>query len=173
MYSDCQQEDKWYVVNTKSNQEDLATFNLSGLGLEILNPKLKEERLVWGTTKTMIKPLFAGYIFVKFNAAKYLHTIQYTRGVRNVLRFGMTLLPVEEEIIENIQKRLNPDGYVEIKKKSLEAGSRVNIIEGSLNGLNGVFEREMSDRKRVVVLLDVMGVRAQVVTEKQFLSPAA
>ena len=173
MYSDCQEEKKWYVVNTKSNQEDLAAFNLSGLDMEILNPKLKEEKSSWGNTKIVIKPLFAGYIFAKFEAAKYLHTIQYTRGVKNVLRFGMTLIPVEEEVIKNIQNRLNSDGCAEIKKLSLKTGSRVNIEEGPLHGLNGIFEREMSDRKRVVVLLDIMGVRAQVLTEKHFLSPAA
>lgn len=173
MQSDCQQEDKWYVVQTKSNQEDIAAFNLSRLELQIINPKLKEERMAWGCLKTVTKPLFAGYIFAKFNAPKYLHTIQYTRGVKQILRFGMTILPVEDEIIQNIQARLTPDGYVEIKKKSLIAGTQVTIDEGPFNGLNGIFEREMSDRKRVVILLDIMGVRAQVVTEKQFLSAAA
>lgn len=167
--SDC----KWYVIQTKTSQEDLAAFNLSRLGLETLNPKLKQEKLVWGCLKPIVKPLFAGYIFAKFNALKYLHTIQYTRGVRNVLRFGMTLLPVEEDIIQNIQGRLNVEGCVEIKKQTLVIGSSVSVNNGPLSGLNGIFERETSDKNRVVVLLDVMGVRAQVMMEKQYLVSAA
>lgn len=166
-------DNKWYVIHTKSSQEDMVAFNLSRLGLETLNPKLKQEKLVWGCLKTIVKPLFAGYVFAKFNASRYLHTIQYTRGVRQVLRFGMTLFPVEEEIIQNIQSRLNKEGCVELKKETLIVGSSVLINEGVLSGLNGVFDRETSDRKRVVILLDVMGVRAQVVMERQFLSSMA
>ena len=168
-----EKDKKWYVIQTKSGQEDLAAFNLSRLGLEILNPKLKEEKLVWGCLKPIIKPLFAGYIFAKFNAVKHFHTIQYTRGVRQILHFGMTLFPVEEEIIQNIQARLNPQGYVEMQKKSLKVGSSVSISEGPLSGFNGIFERETSDKKRVIILLDIMGVRAQVEMEKQFLVSAA
>ena len=167
-----EKDDKWYVIQTKSGQEDLAAFNLSRLGLEILNPKLKAEKLVWGSIKPMIRPLFAGYIFAKFDAVKYFHIIRYTRGVRRVLRFGMTLFPVEEEIIENIQRRLGKDGCARIQPKTLSAGSSVLIREGPLNGLNGIFEREMSDRKRVVILLDVMGVRVQVEMGKHLVSAA-
>lgn len=165
-----EKDSKWYVIHTKSGQEDVVDLHLSRLGLEILNPKLIQERIVWGCLKTSIKPLFAGYIFAKFNAEKYLHTIQYTRGVRQVLRFGMTLFPVEEEIIQNIQSRLDNNGCVELKKETLVPGSSVQINVGAFSGLNGVFDRETSDKKRVVILLDVMGVRAQVVMGKQFLS---
>jgi transcription elongation factor/antiterminator RfaH len=168
-----EKSDNWYVIQTKPSQEDLASFNLSGLGLEILNPKLKEEKRVWGCVKPIIKPLFAGYIFAKFNAVKYFHTIQYTRGVKQVLHFGMTLFPVEEEIIQSIKNRLNSDGFVEQPKKHLKPGSTVSISEGPLSGFNGVFERETSDKKRVVILLDMMGVRAQVEMEKYYLKAAA
>jgi transcriptional antiterminator RfaH len=173
MQMNFENENKWYVIHTKSSQEDLVAFNLSRLGLEILNPKLKVEKLVWGCRKAIIKPLFAGYLFVKFSPPKYLHLIQYTRGVRQVLRFGMSLIPVDEEIIQSIQARLNNEGFTEIQSKPIGVGSSVIISDGPLNGLNGIFERETSDRKRVVILLDVMGVRAQVMTEKQYLNRVA
>lgn len=157
------------MIQTKSSQEDLAAFNLSRLDLEILNPKLKEEKSVWGNSKSTLKPLFAGYIFAKFNADKYFHTIQYTRGVKRILHFGMSLFPVEEDIIQSIQSRINKEGFIEVKKKALSAGSKVLIKDGPMSGFNGIFERETSDKKRVIVLLDIMGVRAQVETEKGLL----
>lgn len=166
-------EDKWYAVHTKTSQEDIAAFNLSRLELEILNPKLQQEKLVWGCPKSVIKPLFPGYLFAKFNPAKYLHIIQYARGVKQVLRFGMSLIPVDEEIIQGIRARLNAKGYAEIQKDKIVAGSFVSIQEGAFSGLNGIFERELSDQRRVVVLLDLMGVNAQVVIGKQFIKSAA
>ncbi len=168
------EEDRnWYAVHTKTSQEEIAAFNLERMGLEILNPKLKQEKMVWGVPKAVLKPLFPGYLFAKFNPGKYLHLIQYARGVRQVLRFGMALLPVDEEIIEGIRGRLNSDGHAEFQSKALVAGSSVCIQEGAFSGLNGIFERELSDRKRVVLLLKIMGVNAQVVMDKQFLKSAA
>lgn len=168
-----EKSDNWYVIQTKPSQEDLASFNLFSLGLEILNPKLKTIKCVWGLPKPIIKPLFAGYIFAKFNAVSYFHTIQYTRGVKQVLHFGKTLFPIEEEIIQNIKNRLNSEGFVESEKNILKPGITVSISEGPLSGFNGIFERETSDKKRVIILLDMMGVRAQVEMEKYYLKSAA
>ncbi len=39
---------KWYAVHAKTSQEDLAAFNLGRLKLEVLNPKVKHEKVVWG-----------------------------------------------------------------------------------------------------------------------------
>ena len=161
--------DKWFAIQAKTNQEDIAAFNLLRVGLQVFNPKLKQEKIVWGCPKTILKPLFPGYLFAKFNPAKYLHIIQYMRGVRQILRFGMSLLPVDEEIIQNIRLRLNSDGYFQLQNESLVVGTSVFIHNGPLSGLKGIFERETSDRKRVVILLDVMGVHARVVMGKQFL----
>lgn len=168
-----EEDQNWYAVHTKTSQEEIAAFNLERLGLEVLNPKLKQEKMVWGVPKSVLKPLFPNYLFAKFNPAKYLHLIQYARGVRQVLRSGLALLPVDEDIIEGIRGRLNPDGHAELPAKAMMAGSAVFIQEGAFSGLNGIFERELSDRKRVVLLLKIMGVNAQVVMDKQFLKSVA
>lgn len=163
--------EKWYPIRTKNNQEDVAAFNLSRLNLEVLNPKLKQQKLVWGIPKDILKPLFPAYIFAKFNPIKYLSTIQYARGVKQVLRFGESLVPIEDEIMQEISSRLNSNGYAEIQQKEISAGSKVTIEDGIFSGLNGIFERELSDQKRVVVLLNLMGVQTQLTMGKQFIKP--
>lgn len=164
-------KEKWYPIRTKNNQEDIAAFNLSQLNLEILNPKLRQEKLVWGIPKTVLKPLFPSYLFAKFNPVKYLSVIQYARGVKQILRFGETLVPIEDEIIEEIASRLNSNGYAEIPKKEISAGTKVIIEDGIFSGLSGIFERELSDQKRVVVLLNLMGVQTHLTMGKQLVKP--
>ncbi len=163
---------KWYALHAKASQEDLAAFNLGRLQLEVLNPKLREEKMVWGRTKAVVKPLFPGYLFARFNPGKYLHLIQYARGVRQVLRCGASLLPVDEEIINSIRQRIGADGLVALQREPMVAGSSVSIHDGPLCGLRGIFVREMSDRQRVVILLDAMEARARVVIERRVLKPA-
>lgn len=159
----------WYAIYTKPNQEDIVAYHLSRLELEVLNPKQKREKIVWGQVKVAVRPLFPCYLFAKFSPAKYLHTIRYTRGVRKVLQFGGTLLSVDEAIIQSIQRRLNPDGFVELQRTSLATGDCVSVDGGPFSGLHGIFSSAMNDSNRVVVLLDMLGYSVQVVMDKNVL----
>jgi transcriptional antiterminator RfaH len=164
---------KWYAIHTRASQEDLVAFNLGRMKLEVLNPKLKQEKFVWGRPQVIVKSLFPGYLFARFNPTKYLHLIHYSRGVRQVLRCGTALLPVDEEIIQSIRARIGSDGYVSLQQERLVVGSKVSIQDGALSGLKGVFERETRDRKRVVILLDAMQASARVVIDRCVLKPVA
>lgn len=168
-----EKEEKWYPIRTKTNQEDLAAYNLSRLNLEVLNPKLRQEKLVWGIQRSVLKPLFPSYLFARFNPAKYLSTIQYARGVKQILRFGETLVPIEDVIIDEIASRLNSNGYAEIAEKEISTGSKVTIEDGVFSGLSGIFERELSDQKRIVVLLNLMGVQTHLTMNKQHVKSVA
>ena len=160
----------WYAIQTKTKQEDLVAYSLANVRLEILNPKQTRIKTVCGYRRTVVAPLFPGYLFARFDPARFLHMIQYTRGVKKVLHFGESLLRVEDEIIRGIRKRLNTDGYVEMDGPTLLSGSPVSVEGGLFDGFRGIFKREMNDRKRVVLLLDILGSSAEVVIDKQFLS---
>jgi len=165
--------ERWYAIHAKTRQEDLAALNLGRMNLEVLNPKIKREMPVWGQKRSVIKPLFPGYLFARFDPAKYLHLIQYARGIRQVLRCGTALLPVDDQIIQSICERLDSDGCVETPVEPLVPGSAVTIQDGPLSGLRGVFERDTSDRRRVVILLEAMQSRLRLEIERQALKPVA
>ena len=78
---------RWYVVHTKSRQEERANSNLQAWGVETLNPKVKTRRYnqFIGTPLHISQPLFPRYIFARFNADKQLSKIWFTRGVQNVV----------------------------------------------------------------------------------------
>lgn len=171
MDSDVSRQSNWYAVQTKPYREDQAASNIRRLGLTVLLPKIMREKLEYGNVRTQVKPLFPGYLFARFSPSPHFHSIRYARGVTRVLCAGDTPVPLSEEIIGTIQSRVGTDGYVRIGSP-LRQGEEVVINEGPLRGLVGVFERELSDGERAVVLLQAVEYQVRVFVERLRLSSA-
>ncbi len=170
--ADFYREIHWFAVHTKPHREDAAALNIARLDLEVFLPKIKQERLICGVPRDVIKPLFPGYLFARFRPAAHLHLIRYARGVLRVVSCGDTPLPVDEAIVQEIRSRIGPDGYVRLEDRSPQPGDRVLVREGPLRGLTGIFERELDDRERVILLLEAIEYQARVVIERRCLSLA-
>ena len=161
-------ETHWYAVQTKSAGEEIARQSIASLDLETFLPRAKRERVVCGVVRHFIKPLFPGYLFARFCPAHDLHLIRYSRGVCRVVSAGETPLPVEDQIIFEIGARLGDDGYVQLEEKTWRPGDPVWVEEGPLRGCCGIFERQLDDRRRVVILLQAIQ-QARVVLERHCL----
>lgn len=159
----------WYAIHTHPCREAVAAMNLERLGLEVFLPKMKQTKSVWGVAKTIIKPLFSGYLFARFSPATYLHLIQYARGVRRVVGNGERPLPVDDEIIMAVRSEMDEDGYVRITARPLRRGDRVMVQDGPLQGLIGTLDQEMDDRQRVIILLEAIEYQARILIEKRYL----
>lgn len=170
--TDYWQQINWYAIQTKPCREDEAATNIRRLGLDVFLPMMKRKKYAWGRSKTIIKPLFPGYIFVRFSPSPHLHSIRYTRGVTRVVSSGDAPLPLDDEIISVIKSRVGKDGFVTIGQNSLKAGDQVVINEGPLRGLAGIFEQDLSDGERAVVLLRTVEYQACVFVEKWRLTAA-
>ena len=144
-------------------------MHIRRLGLEVLLPKIRREKWVWSTPQTTIKPLFPGYLFARFCPATFLHMMRYVRGARRVVSAGGLPLPVDEEIISTIRSQLGSDGCATLSTEALRAGDHVTVREGPLQGLVGIFEREVDDSNRVMVLLQAIEYQARLRIEKRYL----
>lgn len=158
----------WFAIQTKPAQEDQAAANIRQLSLEVFMPQVKQVKRSWGKTLVKITPLFPRYLFANFAPLPYLHPIRYARGVTRVISAGDDPLPLDKKIIELIQQRIGEDGFVILGPTTLKTGDPVMISEGPLQGLEGVFERE-SSRDRVIILLQAAEYQARVYVEKQSL----
>jgi transcriptional antiterminator RfaH len=163
-------DSNWFAVNTKQHQEETAAFNIKRLGVEVLLPKISSIKSMLGTTRPISSPMFPCYLFAQFSPERFLHSIRYARGVRRVVSAGDVPVPVDSSIISSIQSRIDTCGFVELTPHEFSIGAEVLIQEGSLRGLTGVFERELSGQKRVVILLKSLEYQAHVFVEKRFLS---
>ncbi len=56
---------EWYVVRTKPHQENTVESSLTRIGIEVLFPRIKEQRVIRRKIQQVVSPLFPGYLFAK------------------------------------------------------------------------------------------------------------
>ncbi len=152
----------WYAVHAKPNHERQAELSLQQLGVETFHPRMKQRRVIRRREQMIIGSLFPGYLFARLDMAVHYRAATYARGVRNLVAFGSIPAIVDDEMIEGMRARLQ-DGCVTLPAPALIPGEVVRIHAGHLQGLEAVFEREMSDHQRVVLLLRTLTYQARVV----------
>lgn len=153
----------WFLVHVKPRAEKVSELHLGKLGLETFCPQLKQEKIIRRIHKQIVVPLFPGYVFVKFDPAVHYRAVQYSTGVRSVVSFGDALARVDTSIIEMIRARTRKGCIQVVTRSVFQPGQRVRIHDGPLQGLEAVFECEMSDRQRVTLLLETVAYQARVV----------
>ena len=147
---------RWYVIHTKSTKEEEVKSYLTMKGLEIFNPLIETLKAGKGRMHKELKPFFPNYIFGKFDPEENYRLVKWAQGVKRILGFGGFLAPVSEEVIELIKKRTDSGGVVR-NVYHFEPNELVRIKSGPLRDLLGIFERWVSDRERVRILLNLVG----------------
>ncbi len=156
----------WYVIYTKPHKSDYVEMNLSHLGIEVYNPKYQTKRIIRRRPQVVTKQLFPNYMFARFSLAENYRKVKYARGVVKIVGNSDTPIPVDNEIIETIKSYQN-GGYVVINKPEFKVGEKVEIHNGPFAGFKGIFEREMKDRERVMILLDAISYSARVEVHRE------
>ena len=146
-----------YAVHTKPRQEAVADAFLRQSGVEIFYPRI-------GPAKS----LFTGYIFAKFDADTQMRLVKYSRGVSSVVSFGDKPSPVDERLIEGINLRIK-DGFVVLDPPSFTKGERVEIKDGPLEGISGIFDSRVKDSDRVIILLNAIASQSRIVVSSKSL----
>lgn len=167
-------EMRWYVVCTKPNQEKQAELNIGRVGVGCFLPLLQEQKIIRRKPKTIVTPLFPGYLFVRINVSEHYRTVIYTRGVQRMVEFGSGPVEVDASVIDAIRSKMT-DSKVYVLEKSnelkLNTGQLVQIKDGPLVGLEAVFMREMPGRQRAIVLLHALALQARAVVDIDQLAP--
>jgi transcriptional antiterminator RfaH len=163
-------EVQWFAVQTRANGEAVAEAQLRALPVETLLPLAR--RAVRHATRTphlVVRPLFPGYLFAHFSAALSLRAVRSSRGVVHVLGAAHDRpWPMDDAVIDNIRARLGGDGCVELCERSFRAGDPVRVTTGPLAGWSGIFDSELSDAERVVILIETLQ-QGRVVLRRDYL----
>jgi transcriptional antiterminator RfaH len=161
----------WFLIHTKPKQEERTISNLQAWNVETLSPRVRDWRYnqFTGERSPVIKPLFAQYVFARFDLERLFHKVRYTRGVQELVSFGNGPLEVDESIIDLVRSRIKKDGLVVIGD-DLKPGDEVVIKDGTLKDFTGIFEREMNDCDRVELLLNSISYQARVQVERNLVS---
>jgi len=149
--------EKWYVVKTQTNAEMKAVFHLNNQGIETFLPVYKKNVSHARQKKTVLKPYFPCYLFVKFNPFKARwRSINGTIGVITLLQNGGMPQSIDEEIIVRIKNELGNREHVNQSIDDFCVGQNVKILEGAFSQFEGIFQ-EKDDNDRALLLLNFMG----------------
>jgi transcriptional antiterminator RfaH len=139
----------WHCVRTKPKHEHIAAATLRKIhSLEAFLPRLRFERA--------IEPLFPCYLFVRCVISERLDEIKHANGVSSLVQFGGKIPVVEDFIIEELQECFEADEPMTIENR-LTPGSEVTVAGGAFDGMHAHVLRNMPAKRRVQVLLDVLG----------------
>jgi len=147
----------WYVIQTKPCNEHRVETNLSNQEIEVFLPLLEAFQHSSGKMIQKIKPLFPNYLFAKIDIDVHYYKVKWTRGVSKILGVGSEPIPISEKVIQTIKARMGENNLVKLEE-GLEKGTLVQFTSGPFKDLMGVFDKKMSDGKRVRVLLSLIGV---------------
>jgi transcriptional antiterminator RfaH len=151
---------RWHVIRTKPRQEKQAEFHIRQLRVETFLPLLRQNKMVRRARKIVLAPLFPGYMFARVDVRTHYRAVSYARGVLTIVGFGGKPAEISQALIDAIKGRLE-NGYLTPDPKHFKRGQILRINSGPLAGLEAVFVREMTDRNRVLLLLNTLGLHAK------------
>jgi transcription antitermination factor NusG len=149
------EELNWYAVHTKSRHEKRVAEQFEEKLICTFLPLLRGIHK-WSDRQCKVEiPMFSCYTFVQMAQTPYERaTILRTPGVLGFVGNERRGAPIPREQIESLQKAIS--GNIPcFAHPFINAGMRVRIRGGALEGVEGILERGSGDR-RVVVSLELL-----------------
>lgn len=164
---------EWFVVRTKAHAEEMARQNLRNQGYNVYVPRYRKQIRRARKIEAVVRPLFPGYVFVQIDTRfQPWRPINGTIGVIGIVQLGAGPTPIDANTVEMIRDREDENGVVSLAPTGLQTGDRVVIRKVLLSEHNAVVE-EISDRRRVILLLDLMGREVRVNAPLESLAKAS
>lgn len=159
MYHD--RGENWFLAQVKPNCANIADKNLKRQGFKTFLPLEEETRQRNGKFVTATRPLFPGYIFVAFDAARgFWRTVNSTYGITRLVSFGNEPTAVPLDLVSYLMQRCDAKGKL-LPATRLSPGDKVTLTTGPFANFVAEVEKIAPDR-RVWVLMDIMGGQTRV-----------
>jgi transcription antitermination factor NusG len=139
---------RWYALTVRHQHERQTALALGWKGLETLVPCYPASHRWSDRIKEVEIPLFAGYMFCRFELREKIRVLN-TPGVARIVAFSGAPAPLPDEEIAGIQAAVQsrlplwPWQY-------LHAGDQVRIERGPLRGVQGFLLREPEGLRLVI-----------------------
>ncbi len=145
-------ERAWYAVYTNSRAEKRVSDRISEMGIETFLPLQKTLRQ-WSDRKKLIeKPLISSYVFVRA-VPKEFFPIRTIDGVVKFIMIQGKPVAIPEQQITNLRILCGSDAEVTLSSDVYAEGDRVEVVVGSLTGLQGELIRVGRKHKVVIRII--------------------
>ena len=154
---------EWFILQFKSNSHHIAVKNLNRQGFETFLPLHNTTSRRTSRFINTSKPLFPGYMFIKFDRAESKwHQINNTYGVSRLVNFNSILKPIPTKFVDSLIKRCDLLGKL-IPVEKLKKGDQVTVLKGPLANFIATVEKYEADQ-RIWILMDLMGRKTKIQT---------
>jgi transcriptional antiterminator RfaH len=160
----------WCIIHSKPKQEFSAEKNLKLLDINVYLPVYKKKIKKNKIKVDRISPLFSGYLFAQFNIYDFYQKVKYTKGVKNILGYNEYLWTIGDDKIQDIKFR-EDNGIVVLRRREdiFQKGDRIFIDEGDFEGWEGIFQEELPDRERAIIMLTNVKFSSKLILPKKYL----
>ena len=159
----------WFALLVKPRHEKAVAAALRSKHFEEFLP-LRSVRRKWSDRFKVVEvPLLAGYAFCRFEPCDKVRILR-TPGVRKVVGWGATPVPVEETEIQALQTVMQA-GLPAAPCPFLRTGQSIRLDCGPLSGLSGLLLQSRG-RSRLVVSVTLLQRSVAVEVEQAWISPA-
>jgi transcriptional antiterminator RfaH len=145
----------WYLVHTKSRQEDTAITNLERQNYRCYMPMIHLEKIRRGKSVVVEEPMFPSYVFVQLEnnengKGQSWTPIRSTLGVRDLVRFGGQSPKVDPSLIAALLER---EQLQQTRPQALfAAGDKVIVTEGAFAGLEAIYQTADAECRSMILL---------------------
>ena len=154
---------EWFILQFKSNSHHIAAKNLTRQGFETFLPLHDTTSRRTSRFINTSKPLFPGYMFIKFDRAESVwHKINSTYGVSRLITFNSILKSIPTIFVDHLMKRYDLSGKL-IPTQKLKKGDHVTVLKGPFANFIATVEKYEADQ-RIWILMDLMGRKTKIQT---------
>lgn len=149
---------KWYVFYVRSRAEKIAVSLLQEAGFEAYLPLMSVKRIWSDRIKTVIVPMFTGYVFVHCGLSEIDNVLDCQHLVA-ALKIGSEFSFVRQKEIDMLKTIEESNYSIFIESSILNRGDTVEIIYGVLKGYSGSYIEESGSN---YVVLSIEGINQSV-----------
>lgn len=147
--------DRWYALTVAPKHEFKVRDGLSSLdNVEAFLPAYQDKRPWSDRTKLIDVPLFAGYVFARFDPEMLRIHVLRLGGVKSIVGFGSELLALPDTEIESVRS-LIASGFPVQESPFLRPGQKIRVEHGPLRGVEGVIVSQ-KDAWMMVVSIELL-----------------
>lgn len=149
---------------TRPRWEKKVAALLGDKGIVYYCPLNKKQHQWTDRKKTVLEPLFKGYVFIQVDEQKKWEILDIN-GIVNYVHWLGKPATIRAEEIETIRKFLNEFDHVDVEEISLTENSTVIIKQGLLMNYKGMVLEVMGNKARVRI--DSMGLQLSALFERK------
>ncbi|MDV4144311.1 transcription termination/antitermination protein NusG [Shimia sp. FJ5] len=154
----------WFLAQIKPNCARVAEKNLAQQGFATFLPMQEQTRQTASRFITTLRPLFPGYIFVRFDTAKGLwRKVNSTYGITRLVSLRGTPTAVPDEVVSELMVRCDDQGKL-VPIADFAPGDRVSVNKGPFADFVAEVETVCPDQ-RVWLLMEIMGGQTRVAVD--------